>query len=434
MSACIALLVALTGALDFGVDWSAFRAGGDSSRVDFFYAIPYDQLLYTQTDSGLIAQFSVGLELNGLDNSFHQSGTVLKQARIRSFQEAMSAQRSFADGFSVTAPPGLYRFRIDAADTSPTGQTAGTREDTLRLKGFGSGLALSSLQVGSTALTDTATGAVSVIPNPTRRFPDKGLEALYVYYEAYNLSPDSNVYRVRAAIFRTRGGKPDTVVKTPLLTEPKHGTSSAYAMGVSVAGVESGAYTLGLELTDVAAKRSVAASRDFFLGSIEPEVATAGLGPDSLSPLERKYYDQIQYLATTNQLAYYKALSDSGKLVYLAKFWGVRNLAEFTRRMETADGRYGRPKVAGHNTDLGRVYVKYGEPDAIDQKVVEAETRPREYWHYYNTGYVFIFIDLRDDGNYRLAWTNAKGEPKTGYESYLTVDEQEQFDQQEQSK
>ena len=104
MSACIALLVALTGALDFGVDWSAFRAGGDSSRVDFFYAIPYDQLLYTQTDSGLIAQFSVGLELNGLDNSFHQSGTVLKQARIRSFQEAMSAQRSFADGFSVTAP------------------------------------------------------------------------------------------------------------------------------------------------------------------------------------------------------------------------------------------------------------------------------------------------------------------------------------------
>ena len=45
MSLAIALLVALSGAIDFSVDWSAFRAGADSSRVEFFYAIPYDQLL-----------------------------------------------------------------------------------------------------------------------------------------------------------------------------------------------------------------------------------------------------------------------------------------------------------------------------------------------------------------------------------------------------
>jgi len=430
MSAVAALLVALTGALDFSADWSAFRAGGDSSRVEFFYAIPYDQLLYTQTDSGLEAQFSVRLELAGLDNSFREEGTVLKRARIRSFQEALAAQRSFVDGFSVTAPVGTYRFRIAVAETSSSGQTAGTHEDTIRLKGFNAGLALSSLQVGSTALTDTVTGAVSVIPNPAHRFPDKGLEALYVYYEGYNLSPDSDHYRVRAAIYRSRGGRPDTVVKTQPLSRSKQGTSAAYAMGVSVAGVAPGAYTLGLELTDVAAKLSVTASRDFAVGSPAPEEepAAVGSGLDSLSPLERKYYDQIQYLATTNQVAYYKSLSDPGKLAYLAKFWGVRNLAEFSRRMETADGRFQRPKVRGFNTDRGRVYVKYGEPDAVDQKVVEAETRPREYWHYYGTGYVFIFIDIGGDANYRLAWTNAKGEPKTGYESYLTPAEEERFE------
>ena len=428
MSACLALLVALTGAFDFGVDWSAFRAGADSSRVEFFYAIPYDQLLYTQTsDSGLVAEFSVRLELAGLDNSFRQEGTILKRARIRSFQEAFAAQRNFVDGFSVTAPPGRYQFKIEVAETSSAGQTEGARADTIAIKGFNDGLALSSLQVGSTALTDTATGAVSVIPNPTHRFPDKGIEALYVYYEGYNLSPDSNTYRVRAAIVRGRGGKLDTVVATRPLSRPKQGTSVAYAMGVSVAGVEPGAYTLGLELTDVAAGRSVTASRDFAIGSTAPEATAAGSALDSLGPLERKYYDQIQYLATPNQLAYYKALSDNGKKAYLAKFWGVRNLAEFSRRMETADGRFQWPKVAGYNTDRGRIYVKYGEPDAIEQKVVEAETRPREYWHYYSTGYVFIFIDIRQDSNYRLAWTNAKNEPKTGFESYLTVDEQEQF-------
>jgi len=428
MSLAIALLVALTGALDFSFDWSAFRAGADSSRVEFFYAIPYDQLLYTQTDSsGLVAEFSVRLELAGLDNSFRQEGTILKRARIRSFQEAFAAQRSFVDGFSVTAPPGKYRFKIAIAETSSAGQNEGAREDTVVLKGFHDGLSLSSLQVGSTALTDTATGAVSVVPNPTHRFPDKGLEALYVYYEGYNLSPDSETYRVRAAIVRTRAGKPDTLVRTKPLSKPKRGTNVAYALGVSVAGVEPGAYTFGLELTDPATKKSVTESRDFAIGSTAPEPIAAGPGLDSLTPLEQKYVDQIQYLATPNQIAQYKALSDIGKRAFLAKFWGVRNLAEFSRRMETADGRFQRPKVRGFNTDRGRIYVKYGEPDAIEQKVVEAETRPREYWHYYNTGYVFIFIDLSGDANYRLAWTNAKGEPKTGYESYLTVDELEQF-------
>ena len=427
VSTCIAVLLALTGALNFSADWSAFRAGGDSSRVEFFYTIPYDELLYTQTDSGLVAQFNVQLEMTGLDNNFQETGTILKQARIRSFQEAMQAQRSFVDGFSVTASAGTYRFRIAVAETSSVGSTAGTREDTLRLRGFNAGLALSSLQVGSSALTDTVTGAVSVIPNPSHRFPDKGLEALYVYYEGYNLSPDSDFYRVKAAIIRNRGGKPDTVVKTQPLARPKHGTSAAYALGVSTAGVEPGAYTLALELTDVAANQSVTTSRGFVIGSNEPERAAVGSSLDSLSPLEQRYYDQIQYLATAKQVAYYRALSDSGKQAYLAKFWGTRNLAEFSRRMETADGRFRQAKTPGINTDRGRVYVKYGEPDAIEQKVVEAETRPREYWHYYGTGYVFIFIDIRGDANYRLAWTNAKDEPKTGFESYLTSDEEEQF-------
>lgn len=427
MSAGIALLVALTGALDFSVDWWAFRAGGDSSRVEFFYAIPYDELLYTQSDSGLVAEFSVQTELAGLDNDFREAGTIRKRARIRSFQEAFAARRSFVDGFSITVPAGTCRFRMTVAETSSAGSTAGTREDTLRLEGFKTGLALSSLQIGSTALTDTVTGAVSVIPNPSHRFPERGMDALYVYFEGYNLSPDSNSYRVRAAVLRNRLGKPDTVVKTPPLSKPKHGMSVAYALGVSMAGVEPGVYTLGLELTDVATKQSVSGTHGFTIGSATPEPVAAGLSRQDLSPLEQKYYDQIQYLATPNQAAYYKALSDSGKLAYLAKFWDTHNLTEFARRMETAEGRFRQAKLSGIKTDRGRIYVKYGEPDAIEQKVIETETRPREYWHYYGTGYVFVFIDIRGDANYRLAWTNAKEEPRTGFESYLTVEEEEQF-------
>lgn len=170
----LALLSVAVGAINFSVDWSAFRAGGDSSRVEFFYSIPFDQLAYTQTDSGLVAPFSVRLGLQGVDNGFREQGTVLKRARIRDFEDAARSQRSFVDGFSVVAPAGRYRFEIVVGETTSDVKNSGESRDSLDLAGFRSGLGLSSLQIGSTAIVDTQTGAVSVIPNPSHRFPRPG--------------------------------------------------------------------------------------------------------------------------------------------------------------------------------------------------------------------------------------------------------------------
>jgi GWxTD domain-containing protein len=423
----LALLTLFVGAVNFGVDWSAFRAGGDSSRLEFFYSIPYDQLAYTQTDSGLVAPFTVHLDLQGVDNGFREQGAILKRARIRDFEAAARAQRSGVDGFSVTAPAGRYRFEMVVAETTPEVRNSGEFRDSLTLTGFAKGLSLSSLQVGSSAIVDTGTGAVSVIPNPTHRFPEAGLEAIYVYYEGYNLSPDSEYYSVRAAVIRDRAGKTDTVVRVPAMHRKKSGSTAAYALGISADGVKPGSYMLALELTDLATRAMVRGSRRFTVGTPEEPGAGVAFSPDTLPPLERKYYDQIQYIATAKQVAYYKALSDSGKIAWLAKFWQSHYLGEFSRRMETAAERFRAPKRSGLESDRGRVYVKYGEPDAVEQKVLETETRPREYWHYYATGLVFIFVDIRSDGNYRLAWTNSKDEPPTGLENYLTPEETEEF-------
>jgi hypothetical protein len=69
--------------------------------------------------------------------------------------------------------------------------------------------------------------------------------------------------------------------------------------------------------------------------------------------------------------------------------------------------------------------VKYGEPDAVEQRVHDVESKPREYWQYYRLGYRFIFIDLRGEGDYRLAFADSPDERGTGLEQYLTPEEQE---------
>jgi len=429
MSASIGLLFgALLGSVSFSVDQTAFRAGRDSSRVEFFYAIPYDQLLYTVTDSGVIALFSVSAEMTGIDNDFREQGTIHKRARIASFQEAERARRTFVDGFSIVAPPGRYRTRVTVVESTPGGVNEGTLDDSLSLTGFARGLELSSLQLGASAVTDTTTGAVSVIPSPGRSFTVGGANVVYVYFEGYNLEPDTDRYQVRFAIVRRAGDRVDTLVRTPPMIRAKAGASVAAALGVSIEGVGPGDYDMTLALTDLSSGQSAFRQRAFSVTAPESPQGRVVVKLDSLNERERKYYKELQYIATPRELAYYRALSDSGKPVWLASFWSRHNLAEYARRMETAETKFRRQRTSGVSTDRGRIYVKYGEPDAIEQKVIETDLRPREYWHYYSSGYVYVFIDIRGDGNYRLAYTTNKDEPPTGFEQYLTTDELDQWE------
>jgi len=427
MSPSIVLLLgSLLGSISFNVDWSAFRAGGDSGRVEFFYSIPFDQLSYTQSDSGITAPFSVRMAMSGVDNGFRQEGTVYKRARLTSFEEASRVQRTFVDGFSIIAPPGRYRFEMTVAESSKVGANTGTVSDSLQLAGFSGGLKLSSLQLGASALSDTVTGAVSVVPTPSRRFALSGTDVIYVYYEAYNMRPESSAYRVQLAVL---GPGTDTAVKTPKMNRSKSGTRAASALGVSVEGLKPGDYLMTMALTDLVTGQVAFGERPFALGTVKGQAGGFNVNLDSLSDQERMYYRDIQYIATPREVAYYNSLSESGKDVWLASFWSKHNLTEFARRLETAESRFRRQRTPGVRTDRGRIYVKYGEPDAIEQKVIETQIRPREYWHYYSSGYVYVFVDIRGDGNYRLAYTNNKDEPPTGFESYLTPDEQEQWGQ-----
>jgi GWxTD domain-containing protein len=312
------------------------------------------------------------------------------------------------------------------AESSSVGFNQGVREESLALEAFGPGLALSSLQLGASTVTDTVTGAVSVIPNPGLVFGAGGSDAVYVYFEGYGLSADTNQYRVDLAVIRPEPGGVDTVVQGRPVFRAKSGTSVATALGVNIEGLAPGRYALALCLTDLGTGRQVSQIHRFRVGGEQAEPGFR-VSLDSLTERERRFYQEIEHIATPKEFKYFRALSDSGQQAWLAWFWSRHNLTEYARRMEAATEKYRRQRTPGVKTDRGRIYVKYGEPDAIEQKVIETESRPREYWHYYGSGYTFVFIDIRGDGNYRLAWTNSREEPPTGFEEYLTPAEQEEF-------
>ena len=413
------------------VDWAAFQATGDTSRVEVFYAIPYDLLEYEEApDAGAIARFSVRFQLLGPEGTV-EDATIYKQARIDDFSRAREAQRVFVDGFGVPVRSGRYLLRVTIS--SLTGMQAGDTvvsggsvcEDSIEVPDFRDEPALSTIQLAAGIVHDTASGGFSVVPNPTRRYGGDGVDRVYFYFEGYGLSPAADSYDVTTGIL-DRAAEPETLVGSTQAKYKGQSTRVSAALGASIDGLDEGEYVLAVAVADRATGGIVSRSTRF---TVAGEGVPADQTPYRLemTELETRYYDRLDFIATPRELAYYNALSDSGREAYLAWYWSRHNLSEFARRMETARVRYRSSNRDGLKTDRGRIYVEYGEPDEVERRVLEVDRRPREYWQYYNQGFVFVFIDLTGSDDYRLVYTNSPHEPATGYERLLTPDEAEIF-------
>lgn len=72
----------------------------------------------------------------------------------------------------------------------------------------------------------------------------------------------------------------------------------------------------------------------------------------------------------------------------------------FSTRYPTARENYRR--FDGAIADMGKIYVKYGQPDEIDRHPFELNTLPYEIWYYYDLNRVFFFVDRTGFGEYEL--------------------------------
>jgi len=96
------------------------------------------------------------------------------------------------------------------------------------------------------------------------------------------------------------------------------------------------------------------------------------------------------------------------------QFWQERDPSPGTPENEFKSAFYHRIALANHyfgmlyrqgwKTDRGRVFVRYGEPDQVDDIPFSPSSVPYQIWHYYTSGRYrkFLFVDENQDGDYRL--------------------------------
>jgi GWxTD domain-containing protein len=260
---------------------------------------------------------------------------------------------------------------------------------------------------------------------------------LYYYIELYGDEAESTVSagaEIRnaagASLFRT----PNSVVTVTPGGRPFTGR-------LPLAGLPAGEYELVMTLESEGAGSLVRAA-PFELRESAPRDLVASSGGSELEEYFGSLSDKelaetfggIGALVTEAERRTYEALPPDAKRRYLVDFFsrrdpnpavaGNRFLDEYLERISVIRSRYGERVGTGERmpwtTDMGKVYLAYGEPmnrivnhNPADEGQPTAVAGaggfggepPYEIWQYQSTGFVYLFIEENRFDAWRLVFT-----------------------------
>lgn len=121
---------------------------------------------------------------------------------------------------------------------------------------------------------------------------------------------------------------------------------------------------------------------------------------------------QLMYLANNDEMKHMKSgKTKEERLKRFLLFWKSKDpspktpknelMLEYYNRIRIANERYSH-YVEGWKTDMGMVFIIYGNPGQIDRHPFEENAKPYEIWTYYDINRQFVFVDETGYGDYRL--------------------------------
>jgi GWxTD domain-containing protein len=122
---------------------------------------------------------------------------------------------------------------------------------------------------------------------------------------------------------------------------------------------------------------------------------------------------QVAYIAKDEEMDYLrdgKTMEERQKR--FIEFWKKKDpspstkrneiMQEYYKRLLTATKKFSTSYIKGWRTDMGMVYIIFGEPSAVDRHPFDMDTKPYEVWDYYEINRQFVFVDNTGFGDYRL--------------------------------
>jgi GWxTD domain-containing protein len=370
--------------LDVSLAAASFPTSGGGAETHVYLSVPLATL------TGDSALFHVRLEVEPGPASETLGGTwVYPPVPVRG---TGSESGMFRHVYVYRLAPGHGRARVrvqelgsDRAGEASAGFEVPRDDDP--------GLVLSDLVLGTRS--EGAAGLDPVLPLPQGEFGG-GRDTVVAFLRIRDDRGDdpAPAYRVEMEARGRRGPRLEREV-----TVPRRDRSGEAIVGQSVKDLAPGEYRMTLRVT--LGELTDSAEGWFRVGE---SGRTLGSDPDRLRTV-------LGYIATHREKILLEEAPDDSLSALWERFWERRDPSpetarneseeEFLNRVEEADRRFGGLDP-GWKTDMGRIYIRYGPPDRVEQFAGQLNRSPTEVWTYSTRGERFVFQD-EGFGRYRLA-------------------------------
>lgn len=249
-------------------------------------------------------------------------------------------------------------------------------------------------------------GGLIVYPAASTRFTVPGEQMFYTYQEVYgyggtNLLRHSRLLNADGVPVFARPAEPVAIpqgMETVALVD---------SFDISVVS-EPGLYSLSVVYTAEGDTVQTLA-KPMFIQVAEAAAADVSQTADTS---DRKL-DVLPLLLNTEDTELYQRLDENGRALYWDNYWNARpgELSGFMQRYQVVQARYGSMGREGWQSDRGRVYLIYGEPDDVESDPFSTTQAPFTVWYYFgNDQDMFVFADLMGNGDYLQIYSTVEGE------------------------
>lgn len=395
----------------FSVD-ATVEPGGGTPLVRLDYRMARSELLFERKSPGYHAAYEVRVVFYRDKGDKQVTGEVfVRELNVRTYAETRPVGADIIDHVELPVPPGKYDVTVVIRDLVAE-RPSGTRIR-IEVPAQAAGpIWFSDLSFGTVKRqVDPVDPRASLEPNPSRRYSDE-ISSMAVYGEVVDSRPfhPQDSYRIEFRVqndVQERAFHRDTTLarregKTPFLLRP------------GIPSLAPGMYRFVVELKSPelplpGRKRNTPIRRE---KSFEVVQSVASIAADPKSTFEvlriiadDTEQDQMEKLKTTEERA-----------AFWEQFWKRRDspetpeneaMLEFYRRVQYANQHFS-VGTQGWKTDMGRIYIKYGEPDEVVRSPFNFDRDPEEVWYYYRDRRTFTFVDKDGFGRYMLDTTRSQ--------------------------
>ena len=375
----------------FGADLRAHLTA-EGTSLSFDLECPFQELQFIRVPAGYGAAMRATVVFR--DRHGDQAGGDVGEDRIvvSTFDATRDAAARWRLRRTFTLPPSEYAVEVTLEDLNGGRKSHAKGEIEVPEFPVGS-LGLGDLEFGFCA------GDSTFVLLPSRRY-EADLERLCVRAAIYDRGATGPSRPVQLA-WQVRAETGESVAKgeTTLVA----GREASVLLQPPVGDLFLGTYTFEVEAKEGA--RHWRTERTF-----EVETLTLPRGQTYATVVEI-----LSYVSTDAEYDAMKAAStDAQREAAWSAFWARRDpspdsprneaMIEFFRRVRTANRNFTGQSTAGWRTDRGRIYIRHGAPDQVEDRPATFYEPPLQIWHYYQLNKRFIFADREGFGRYELVF------------------------------